>query len=68
MSMTMRIYTPTTGVWDGFETKVVEEEGDEEECTDEEEGKAHTPKVTLQAAVDSFRKWVKPSRTSASSR
>lgn len=43
---TMRIHTLTTGAWDGFETKVVEEEGDVE-FSDEEEGKAHAPKVTL---------------------
>ena len=34
--MTMRFYTPTIGVWDGFEPKVVTGEDDDEEFTDEE--------------------------------
>ena len=44
---TMRFCTPTIGVWDGFEPKVVTGEDDDEEFTDEEEGKAQAPKVTL---------------------
>ena len=45
----VRIFTPTTGAWDGFETQVIEEEGEDEEFTDEEEGKAkvHVKKVSL---------------------